>query len=315
MKPDSHSYYRIMLGKGSVFAPQCFEGGFIGTDFDINMDLTGRLPGQWRAFNKEFIPVFLEANPDKTKIGAGLACGALWTVSKGVLRGDLVLSPDGTGTYQVGRVVSDYFYAEGEVLPHHRKVEWLGVGIPRAALSDQLRNSAGSVGTVSNVTAYAEEIERLINIEELELSPALVASDPDVEDPVSFALEKHLEDFLVKNWGQTMLGNDYSIFEEDGEVVGQQYATDAGPIDILAVSRDNSRILVLELKRGRASDVVVGQTLRYMGYLMDQVASDGQTVEGIIIALEDDQKLRWALQAVPNVRFFRYRVDFHLTET
>ena len=311
----SNSYYRIMLGKASVYAPQCFESGFIGTDFDINLDLAGRLPDQWRAFNKEFIPVFLEANPDKTKIGAGLACGALWTVSKGVKQGDLILSPDGTGTYQVGRVVSDYYYAEGEILPHRRKVEWMGIGIARAAMSEQLRNSAGSVGTVSNLTPYAEEIDRLINIEELDLSPALVASDPDVEDPLAFALEKHLEDFLVKNWAQTELSHDYSIFEEDGEIVGQQYATDAGPIDILAVSNDNSRILVIELKRGRASDVVVGQTLRYMGYLMDQVASEGQVVEGIIIALEDDQRLRWALQAVPNVRFFRYRLDFKLSES
>ena len=105
------SYHRIMLGRGSTFAPQCLEGGFIGTDFDINFDLTGRLPDELRAFNKEFIPAFLEARPDKTKIGAGLACGALWTVSKGVLQGDIVLSPDGSGTYQVGRVVGDYYYA------------------------------------------------------------------------------------------------------------------------------------------------------------------------------------------------------------
>lgn len=309
------SYYRIMLGKRSVYARQCFEGGFIGADFDIHMDLTGRLPDQWRAFNKEFIPIFLEAHPDKTKIGAGLACGALWTICKGVQQDDIVLSPDGAGTYHAGRVVSDYAYAEGEVLPHRRKVVWLGGGIPRTAFSEQLRKSAGSIGTVSNITSYAEEIARLINIEVRDLSPTLVASDPDVEDPVSFALEKHLEDFLVNNWDRTILAQDYAIFEEDGEVIGQQYATDAGPIDILAVSKDNSRILVLELKRGRASDVVIGQTLRYMGYLMDQVASEGQSVEGIIIALEDDQKLRWALRAVPNVRFFRYRVDFQLMES
>ena len=111
------------------------------------------------------------------------------------------------------------------------------------------------------------------------------------------------------------MGRDYEIFQEDGEIVGRQYMTDAGRIDILAVSRDNSRILVLELKRGRASDEVVGQTLRYMGYLMDQVAEDGQVVEGLIIAPEDDRKLQWALQAVPNVRFFRYCLDFKLTES
>ena len=58
---------RIMLGKGSIFAPQCFEGGFIGTDFGIHVNLTGRLPDQWRAFNREFIPIFLETNPDRTE--------------------------------------------------------------------------------------------------------------------------------------------------------------------------------------------------------------------------------------------------------
>ena len=32
-----------------------------------------------------------------------------------------------------------------------------------------------------------------------------------------FALEKHLEDFLVRNWAQTELGRDYDVFEDDGE--------------------------------------------------------------------------------------------------
>jgi len=31
-----------------------------------------------------FIPVFLAGHPDKTKIGAGLACGTLWTIAKGI---------------------------------------------------------------------------------------------------------------------------------------------------------------------------------------------------------------------------------------
>ena len=29
------SYYRVMLGKGSAFASECFAGGFIGVDFEI----------------------------------------------------------------------------------------------------------------------------------------------------------------------------------------------------------------------------------------------------------------------------------------
>ena len=143
-------------------------------------------------------------------------------------------------------------------------------------------------------------------------APNIVATNPVVEDPVAFAMEKHLEDFLVKNWAQTELAQHFKIYEEDGELVGQQYATDAGPIDILAVSKDGQRLLVVELKRGRASDVVVGQILRYMGYVKEQIAEPHQTVEGAIIALDDDQKLRWALLAVPNISFYRYQVSFKL---
>jgi len=142
----------------------------------------------------------------------------------------------------------------------------------------------------------------------------IVSGDPDIEDPVAFAMEKHLEAFLVQNWDQTVLSKEFSIYEEEGEPVGQQYATDAGPIDILAVSKDRKRLLIVELKRGRASDVVVGQVLRYMGFVKEQIAEDDQTVEGVVIALEDDQKLRWALIAVPAVSFYRYQVSFKLVK-
>ena len=68
--------------------------------------------------------------------------------------------------------------------------------------------------------------------------------DETVEDPAAFAMEKHLEDFLVQNWAQTDLGKEYDIYEEDGERVGQQYATDTGPLDILAISKDKKSLLV-----------------------------------------------------------------------
>ena len=41
-----------------------------------------------------------------------------------------------------------------------------------------------------------------------------------------FALERHLEDFLVANWAQTPLAGKYKLYEEDGEVVGQQLPSD-----------------------------------------------------------------------------------------
>ena len=305
------SYYRVMLGRRSIYAQDCFSGGFIGADFDIRLDLKGRLPEEWRAFNQEFIPVFLSDHPDKTRISAGLACGALWTVAKGIQKGDIVLCPDGSGQYRVGEITGDYVYQSGQILPHRRPVQWLNVSVAREALSEALRNSAGSIGTVSTISRYAEEIERLIGGGS---APKLISTDATVEDASAFALEAHLEEFLVANWAQTEIGKEYDIYEEDGEKA-QQYQTDTGPLDILAISKDRKRLLVVELKKGRASDAVVGQTLRYMSFVKEVLAEKDQTVSGIIIALEDDQRIRRALSMVPGIDFYRYQISFRLMKT
>ena len=56
------SYYRLMLGKKCVHAEDCFAGDFVGTDFGMHQDFTSQLPDEWRAFNKEFIPIFLSSS-------------------------------------------------------------------------------------------------------------------------------------------------------------------------------------------------------------------------------------------------------------
>jgi restriction system protein len=56
----------------------------------------------------------------------------------------------------------------------------------------------------------------------------------------------------------------------------------------------------------------VGQVLRYMGYVLEELVVEGQTVRGVIIALEDDMKLKHALAVSPNVSFYRYSVSFKL---
>ena len=318
-KNESHNinimtqYNRIMLGKGGMYANQCLNGGFIGADFDIQEDLTMPLVSidDWREFNKRYIPVFLAVHPDKTKVAAGLACGMLWKIVKGLEVGTVVLCSDGTGVYNVGRITGGYYYVAGDILPHRRRVEWIGE-INRSDMSDALKNSTGSTGTTCDVTQYAQEIESLL--EAKKVSNTVVVNNPTVEDAVEFAMEKHLEDFLVKNWKNTPIGKKYDIFEEGGELVGEQYQTDTGPIDILAISKDKKTLLVIELKKGRASDVVVGQIQRYMGYVLEELAEADQTVKGVIIGLEADNKLKRALAVTQNIEFYRYQIDFKLSK-
>lgn len=83
---------------------------------------------------------------------------------------------------------------------------------------------------------------------------------------------------------------------------------------MLAISKDKKRLLVVELKKGRANDAVVGQVLRYMGFVKDELAEAGQTVHGVIIAEDDDQRIRRALSVVQNITFYRYQVSFKLVK-
>jgi len=298
-----------MLGKKSSFAQQCHDEKWFGGGWGIRQDLTKELTDNWRVFNAKFIPVYLDANPGKSKVAAGLACGMLHTICKGINQGDVVLCPDGQGAYWAGSVASDYFYAEGQPLPHRRRVEWMPKTIARSDMSESLRNSTGAIGTVSQISKHAEEIERFLAGN---TPPKIIATDELIEDPSVFALEEHLEEFLVKNWQGTEFGKNYDIFQEDGEAAGQQYPTDTGAIDILALRKDSKELLVVELKKGRASDAVVGQIQRYMGYVMDELAEPHQEVRGCIIALEDDIRLRRALRATTNIDFYRYQVSFKL---
>ncbi len=303
------NYYRVILGKGNSFSDKCYKENFIGTDFGIEQDLKNELPENWRDFNKKFIPVFLKNRPEKSKVAAGLACGALWTVSKGIEKGDIVLCPNGDGEYLVGEVIGDYYWEKNQELPHRKPIKWYPETIARFDMSQELRNSSGSISTTCNITKYDDELEQLLKGK----SPAkIISTDESIEDPNVFVMEKHLEEFLVRNWSQTELGKDYDVFEEDGELIGQQFQTDTGPIDILALSKDKKELLVVELKKGRASDSVVSQIQPYMGYVNEELAEEGQTVRGIIIALEDCLKIKRALSVANNIDFYRYQVTFSL---
>lgn len=301
-----------MLGRKSSNSEKAYKESFIGVNYGFDIDFTGKLPEVWREFNKEFIPVYLKKHPQKTKIAAGLACGFTYTVAKGIRKGDIVLCPNGSGSYYVGEVNGDYEYHEGEVLPHRRSVQWYPNFIERAQMSPELQGSTRSTGTAINITKYSEEIELLISGNR---PPSIVATDESIEDPSVFALEKHLEDFLVKNWDQTSLGKKYDIVEEEGELVGQQYPTDTGPMDILAVSKNQKELLVIELKKGRASSAVVGQIQTYMGFAKDELAEKDQKVKGIIIALEDDARLRRALSVAQDIEFYTYKINFKLSKS
>ena len=65
-------------------------------------------------------------------------------------------------------------------------------------------------------------------------------------------------------------------------------------------------------KAGQASDSVVGPDPVVRGYVAQDLPEPGQSVRGVIIALEDDIRIRRALAVAPNIDFYRYEVNFRL---
>ena len=101
--------------------------------------------------------------------------------------------------------------------------------------------------------------------------------------------EKILEDHLEKNIEQ---------LESGLTLVGRQYSTVTGPIDLLCKDKDGD-FVVVELKKDRLSDKVVGQILRYMGFVGENlIEHDDQKVRGIIVGRSFDKKLEMAVQAL-----------------
>ena len=303
-------YFRVFLGSGGEHLEESVKLSIIGVDYGFQESLAPYLSDSWPASRELIKPIYFKYNPNKSPVGAGLSCGALWTLARGMQRGDLFVCPDGKGNYFCGEVVGDYEYVKDGVFPHQRAVMWNKNTFQRAQMSDELKKSTAATLAVIDISNFGEELEILTGGATL---PAIYSRDESIEDPSAFVMEKHLEEFLVYNWNQTELSKKYNLVtDDDGEVVARQYQCDTSRIDILAISKDSKEYLVIELKKGKPTDEVVGQILRYMGFVKKELATNGENVRGIVIALEDDLKMSNALSMVPSIDFYRYKVDFQL---
>lgn len=149
--------------------------------------------------------------------------------------------------------------------------------------------------------------------------PKIDKEKEEIEEiETNFALEIYLRKFLVDNWEKTQLGKNYEIISEDGEIIGEEYQTkEVGNIDILAKDKKKKEWVVIELKKGQSNDAVVGQILRYMGWVERNLVKKGENVKGIIIVKEVDNKLKSALSFLKNkvdINCFAYKVQFSLNE-
>jgi restriction system protein len=300
--------WKVMAGAQSSLADICFAEGFVGVDYGLPGDLTSSLAAGEEAFRSRWREHLVDLSPDRSTQSAAVRAGQVWLLGAAVSEGDVIVTPTGSSSsFRAGIVTSDYWHEPAGPLPHRRRVEWFPSTFEAAALSAPLPRFGASI---CSVDGHLEDLKRLISMNPSESS--VPDSGGDINDRSEFATEKHLEDFLVLNWSSTEFGRTHDLYTVDGEVVGQQFRTSTGLIDILALSKDGTEFLVIELKRGRASDQVVGQTLRYMGAVANELAGPDQDIRGVIIGADSDSRIEAALRFAPDVELYRYRVRFEL---
>nr|QNO49179.1 endonuclease NucS [Methanosarcinales archaeon ANME-2c ERB4] len=161
--------------------------------------------------------------------------------------------------------------------------------------------------TSSGLTRFLTKLrkEGVLSTERLEdgnytLSEEFEEENGDIP-PYSVSLEKDLANYLANN---------PSLIEDGLELKGKEYDTrNAGRIDILCID-GNGDFVVVETKKGKESDKVVGQIQRYMGWVKRNLAKKGKNVRGIIIVNEFDEWLDYAVSVNENIRLLYYEVKF-----
>jgi restriction system protein len=121
-----------------------------------------------------------------------------------------------------------------------------------------------------------------------------------------------LEEFIYRNWAGIDWGTDLKL-HKTAKHGGRQFPAGPWRIDFLALDAPANDLVVVHLKRGMASDSTVGQVLRRISWIKENVAEKGQNVRGIVIAKETDAALEYAFKDLPFVELRTYTVDFRLS--
>jgi hypothetical protein len=141
------------------------------------------------------------------------------------------------------------------------------------------------------------------------ISSATIVDDepqePKIESTEAFAYEHDLRDYLAKNLH--IIDPTLKLYSEEG-INGIEFPVGGRFIDILAIDGSGGYV-VIELKVSKGYDRVVGQLLRYMGWIKKNQAEKNQSVRGIIIAKQISSDLVLACSDLSSVSLYEYALS------
>lgn len=185
------------------------------------------------------------------------------------------------------------------------KLSRIKKGVTEGELSEGMKK-CGKVGFNICEVKYSD-YEKILDWSE-------EATGPDYVEVEEEDLRKYI---VVSGIGET-LGEefkDFDLYEDEEGRTGELYDTEVvGEIDLLYKTPSTGDFLVIELKKKEdTSDKVVGQMTRYMGWVMEHLAEEGETT-GLIISRGFSERLKYAVKMTKNIRLFSFEPNIKFNE-
>ena len=152
--------------------------------------------------------------------------------------------------------------------------------------------------TASEARSYYERVGRI--------DAATSAYAKEEAGRTSRAIEQYRSIQILERVLEDILEHNLDTLEKGLKLVGRQYPTAVGPIDLLAQDADGLYV-VIELKRGRSGDRVVGQVARYISWVTQRLSSGKKArVRGIIVGRDFDKRFAAAIMQLRKVSSYTF---------
>jgi predicted Mrr-cat superfamily restriction endonuclease len=153
-------YYLIRIGEGSKYIEEAKKYGFVAIGWNEIKDLNNYKNVE--EIKKALSNTSYEFSPQQIANSAG----QLFRFGLEIEKGDIILSPLGSGEYLVGEIGEYYFEEDPKGncdFKHRRKVKWYDNSILKEDMSTNLAYSLGALLTIFSINKYSEELNALIS--------------------------------------------------------------------------------------------------------------------------------------------------------
>jgi restriction system protein len=158
--------------------------------------------------------------PDLKPGAIPVTAGTLLSFRHRMRSGDIVIYPyKPDSTINIGRIVGDYYFAEGVSLHANRRpVTWLRTSVPRTTFSQSARYEIGSAVTVFQVKQHKQEFLDFLDGAPSAAATFAVEAEPEAaadeaaDQPDPERIETYTRDFIIDTLMSKLEGVDFEHF-------------------------------------------------------------------------------------------------------